>query len=395
MKICFYLEYKELTGGYTNLILTLIKELYYSKIPVLLFNYKNGLIDRELKKQDININIIDLDEINWREIDEIIFPSDVLVITSFLEIFKNFFHVNPITVYYDINMLLPQISSYKYGFKFYFLGNKLIDKLLAQKSLVFMDYLGVEGLNRIFNKAVENPIYLPISVYVPTQNFFIKKENKTKDDVLNLTYVGRSEVWKMKPLKKIIEDCIEISNTVGIHISIVVDSIQEFTKFIDLDFYKAKSKLTFSLIENLLPGELDDFLKSKSDIHFAMGTAALDAAKYGIPTVLMDFSYKDFPSDYTYRWIYESTGFGIGKLLEDNIVEKGVLMNELIHTIKNNNERIIHSKNSYSHVKNQHSVKKIVPNLIKTCKNAKFRIKDAKSLVPYYFKLHQLIKKYL
>ena len=394
MRICFYLEYKELTGGYTNLILTLLKELYFSKTPVLLFNYKNGLIDRELKKQDININIIDLDEINWNEIDQIIFPSDVLVITSFLEIFKNFFQVNPITVYYDINMLLPQISSYKYGFKFYFLGKKLIDNLLAQKSLIFMDHLGVEGINRVFRQTVSEPIYLPIPVYVPTQNFFIKKDNQANDEVLNLTYVGRSVVWKMKPLKKIIEDCVDISNTVSIHIYIVVDNIVEFKKFIDLDYYKAKCKLTFSLFENLLPAELDEFIKSKSDIHFAMGTAALDAAKHGIPTVLLDFSYKNFPTDYTYRWMYESTGFGIGKLLEENVVAKGVPIGVVINSIKQNNGMIIHSSNCYNHVNNYHSVKKIVPELINACKEAKFRIRDAKNLVPYYFKFHRFLKKY-
>ena len=395
MRICFYLEYKELTGGYTNLILTLLKELHYRNTPVLLFNYKNGLIDRELKKQNIHIEIIDLEEINWSEINQIIFPSDVLVITSFLEIFKNFFKVNPITVYYDINMLLPQISSYKYGLKFYFLGKKLIDNLLIQKSLIFMDYTGVEGINRVFRKNVETPIYLPIPVHVPSENFFLKKNTQVSDGVLNLTYVGRSVIWKMKPLKKIIEDCVDISNKVSIHISIVVDSIDEFKKFIDLDYYQAKCKLSFSLFENLLPTELDEFIKSKSDVHFAMGTAALDAAKLGIPTVLMDFSYKNFPADYSYRWINESTGFGIGKLIEENVVAKGVPMEVLINSVKKNNGLIIHSTNCYNHVNNYHSVKNIVPKLINTCQEARFRIRDAKNLVPYYFKLHKFLKKYI
>ena len=204
--------------------------------------------------------------------------------------------------------------------------------------------------------------------------------------------MGRSVDWKMYPLKKIIEDCITISNTINIHISIVVDSILKFEKFIDINYYRKVSKLSFSLYENMLPSELDEFLKQTSDVHFAMGTAALDAAKLGIPTILIDASYKPMPKDYSYRWLYESVGFNIGKPLDDFSVPKGVTMLELLSNFSKKNKDIEYSKRSYDHVNCFHSVEKVVPNLVQICQSAGFRIRDAKNLVPYYFKLHRTLK---
>ena len=391
MRICFYYEYKDLKGGYTTLIISLIKELYRQNKEILLFNYKNGLIQQELEKQNIEIEIVDIEQINWSEIDQIVFPSDVIIITSFLEILHKFFKVNPFIVYYDINFLITHISSYKHGMKFHFLGNKLVNKLIAHQSLIFMDDTGIANIKRVFKSQVAHPVYLPIPVSVPKNNYYLNKIKQDKN-ILNFTYVGRSVDWKMYPLKKIIEDCVAISKTINIHFSIVVDSILEFEKFIDLNHYKKVSNLIFSLYENMLPSELDEFLKQTSDIHFAMGTASLDAAKFGIPTILIDASSKPMPQDYSYRWLYESVGFNIGKLLDDFSVPKGVTMKELISSYLETNNDIVFSKRCYDHVNNLHSVEKVVPKLVEVCQSARFRIRDAKNLVPYYFRFHRILK---
>ena len=39
-----------------------------------------------------------------------------------------------------------------------------------------------------------------------------------------------------------------------------------------------------------------------------MGTSALEGAKLGIPTVLLDYSYSEVPDGYQYRWLYQRDG---------------------------------------------------------------------------------------
>ena len=62
-----------------------------------------------------------------------------------------------------------------------------------------------------------------------------------------------------------------------------------------------------------------------------MGTAALEGAKLGIPTILLDISYKSIKSEYNYRWLYERDG----KTLGDNINEIPINLLEKTHLKKN------------------------------------------------------------
>ena len=50
--------------------------------------------------------------------------------------------------------------------------------------------------------------------------------------------------------------------------------------------------MNFEFIDPIPPKELDTMLEFKLNVMFAMGTSAYEAAVRGIPTVLLDFSYK-------------------------------------------------------------------------------------------------------
>ncbi len=390
-RICFYLEYKDLKGGYTTLIISLIREMHRRGEKLLLFNFKDGLISQELKKKNIEIEIIDLNELDWNNIQQFISSSDVLIVTSFLEVYQRFFKVNPFIVYYSINLLITEISNYKYGLKFDFLGKKLINQLEKKNALIFMDDTSVLSLKRVFHKTINTPVFLPIPVRVPDVNVYL---NKTINNlqVLNITYVGRSIIWKMMPLKKLIDDCAVVAIHVTIKISIVVDSISDFENFINLKDYADNENLNFYIYENMLPSEVDEFLQATSDIHFAMGTAALDAGKFGVPTVLIDGSNMPFPPDYSYRWLYESKNFSLGRLLDDVSVPDGVSMQILLSSFLDPAKRNESSVKSFDYVKNFHSLQKVVPRLLEIGNTTSMRIRDAKNFVPYYFKIHRFIK---
>jgi len=74
------------------------------------------------------------------------------------------------------------------------------------------------------------------------------------------------------------------------------------------------SSLVAMEIEN---DKLDDYLINNCSILFAMGTAALEGAKLGIPTILLDISYKRISHVYNYRWLFERDGMTLGENIKD------------------------------------------------------------------------------
>src|SRR5690606_14892751 len=105
-------------------------------------------------------------------------------------------------------------------------------------------------------------------------------------------YIGRSVDWKMMPLLKILEDIY--TEDVHIEFHLIVSSCQEMLTYIPISKYK--NRIDFHIVENLSYVELDMYLqKTNIDLGFAMGTSVLDFAKNGIPSIVVDYSRKNFP----------------------------------------------------------------------------------------------------
>lgn len=388
MRFCFYSEYKDLKGGYTTLILTLMKQLYAQGQEVLLINYKDGLIAHELKRAGVIIPIIEKDDIHKRNVKLYFNDSDILIIPRFYEFLKVLFNVNPKVIYYDINDNICQISDYRFRIKLPFFSKRIINKLLAGNGLVFMDDTGINNLEREFGIKVQHPKFLPIAIPDEKENVYLKSK-RNLDKEIRLTYIGRSVNWKMYPLKKIIEDCLLTYEK--IKFSIVVDNISSFNNFLDVNKYNGRS-LSIKVYENLLPSDIRSFLSVNADLHFGMGTTAIHAASIGIPTILMDFSTKPFPEDYSYRWLPDSEFFSLGKNIERVPIPKGVPLKNIFSKIKNSQERNKISEDAFKYVASNHTASNVVDSLIRYSSQCTFRLRAAKNLNPYYFKIHALAK---
>jgi hypothetical protein len=395
MRYCFYSGYKDLKGGYTTLLLTLIKELNKQNQEVVLINFADGLIANELKKEGVTVKIIDLDTINWKDVDKQFFSTDIFIITVFDEIYHHFLKINPRFVYYDINDFIGRISAYKFNFKFRSWGRKLVSRLLAANSLFFMDDTSPYNIKEQFDLEVKHPHFLPIPVSVPSENKYLQRTHLT-GGILHMTYIGRSVNWKMMPLKKVLADCSGASKEKKIMFTVLVDNKSEVKRFINVDAMETPN-FTINVIENMLPSSINEFLLATADIHFGMGTAALDAAKLGIPTILVDYATTDFPAGYKYKWLYETRNYNLGKNLDTLLPgENGISMEELVNIAMSDDSALERFSGScHQYVLDNHAVNKIVHKLISLCSNATFRISDAKKFVPYYFNTHRLMKKIL
>jgi hypothetical protein len=353
------------------------------------------LIANELKVSNVAVTIIDLDELDWDNVGTIVTESDVFIITGFLEVYRRFFKVNPKILFYNIGDFLIDIGKYKLGINPRSLTKSIIKEMLQKRALIFMDDIGIRSVAEKMDLRINDPLFLPLPVSMPVHNLYMEKA-KSENEKIKLTYIGRSVDWKMYPLKKILDDLYSSKLNKHIKFSIVVDSIMDLKKIIDLNKYNGNQFFEIIIHENILPSELNSFLLQHSDINFGMGTSALESGKLGIPTILMDFSTKDLPNNFKYDWLYNTQFFCLGESIEKKYTPppSGLDMVELIAKMGNDTKYINHqSSQTFMYVKNYHSVSSSVDFLLKFAAGTEFHIRSAQPYVLYYSRFHSLIKR--
>jgi len=85
-----------------------------------------------------------------------------------------------------------------------FLTILALKEFLRKGSIVFMDVAGVNYVKEYFGLKLQSPVFLQIPV--PDSNRNIYTEGKHSTSTFNITYIGRSEIWKYYPLLNILKD---------------------------------------------------------------------------------------------------------------------------------------------------------------------------------------------
>jgi hypothetical protein len=62
---------------------------------------------------------------------------------------------------------------------------------------------------------------------------------------------------------------------------------------------------------------LDDYICAHLDVLAAMGQSALEGAKFGIPTILLDIAYGPVPAGYRFGWLFDADRWSLGKMVAD------------------------------------------------------------------------------
>ena len=65
-----------------------------------------------------------------------------------------------------------------------------------------------------------------------------------------------------------------------------------------------------------------------------MGTSAIEGARLGIPTILLDYSYKSINGFYKYEFIYEKEGFSLGRKITNINLEKKCNLGRIVSMIE-------------------------------------------------------------
>lgn len=263
-------------------------------------------------------------------------------------------------------------------------------KLLLKNSAVcFMDKANVNSVEYYLDQKVPEPIYIPVIVPSPLNPPKLPKHNG-----LTMCWIGRLGDFKTFILERVLADLSETSLNKKEHIKFIIigDSpgydMNQLLKHQN-DFFKIEH------ISYATPVEINEILTSRVSLLFAMGTSALEGAKLGVPTILLNFSYSQVSSEYRYKFLYESKWFNLGELITPENIHDGYTMDKVLVDLKNNYENI--SEKTLTYFSKNHDSRSWIPIICEKASASTLTytqlMKSSLIEKPYFYKLWALIKK--
>lgn len=250
----------------------------------------------------------------------------------------------------------------------------------AQKrgGLVFMDQVNFDVACLVNKVALGAPVFVP----VPSVGANPKGERISVESTLRCAWVGRLEDFKIPILLYTMKELALESETQGIKIELAiigsgkeVNRVQALTVDLQRDFQNF-----FPLLHGeFTTQKLDGFLSENVDLLFAMGTSALEGAKLGIPTVLLDFSYNDVSDGYIFRFLHNTTGFNLGGLISKAHISPGNnSLKSIIKAIQTDATAI--SAKTKEYFEKNHGIHSVCKKLIEVLRNNSFAFSEIEQL---------------
>lgn len=223
------------------------------------------------------------------------------------------------------------------------------------QALWFMDSANLLNTTKHLFNSIESPIFIP----VPTQSTDkkISINENIKNNFIRFCWIGRLCDFKIHILKYTLIKLSQIANEIKIKIHFnIVGEGEEKASIESLNLESEFFKLNF--IGVLTPNELDQYLLKNVDILTAMGTSALEGAKFGIPTILLDYSYVPINRDYLFRWLFSTENYDLGHEITNEDIKYGnQSLKEIIYDVLNNYIEL--SNNTYDYFNKNHKLSNI------------------------------------
>lgn len=374
MALIFYFPRKRV-GGVQNLIINIAVELAGINQPVKIFDSHGGYVTQALKERQVDfVGYTVEDDVSTFRAD----IEDILVITtlenSCLELLENnkflkilFWNVFP-SAFEELNLIRHKLIPLLTRFFTY----RLLHLFEVNNAICWMDSNGLEYANLKYKvQAVER--FLPVPFNLKND---ISSLPYSSSQAINISYIGRAEVWKIKPFVKLVRDLDLLSRDVNkkIVVHLITTDTAAFKESIEGKF----SNIRIVYHADLHGSKLVSFLKKNINVNFSMGTSCLESASLGIPTVKMDFTRSDLPKQYQYKWLYNTTDYCLGRDLDSlgTDLTNGRSIYEILEDLDAKFEEL--SENSYKYVRENHSVNIIAPQLLKLSADTSLIAEDFK-----------------
>ena len=374
-------------GGVSILFLRISKNLSkkFSK-KTFLIDFEDGYMARSLNDKDKIIKYYPSEKIILDEEKSI---SSTIIFQSMTpwSIFKNIVSEDSRVIFWTChpNNFIPDLHFLNFlgdGFKKFFFkvflypyykkSQNFVKYLLNENSLFFMDQTTLKNTSFFLDVSIENPKFLPIAIEKSS-----REKSLLPPEKITLFWIGRLVDFKYFILEKLILDLEKLVPNLSFSLKIIGDG--PYLK--NLNSLKSKVSYEISIEQEIENNKLDNYLINNCSILFAMGTAALEGAKLGIPTILLDISYKRINKEYNYRWLYKRDGMTLGENIKDvssNSLGKDSLELRINEYLENFEE--ISSK-TFKYFDNNHNLDNTSLELLKKIDNSTSqwgKIKDSK-----------------
>ena len=192
---------------------------------------------------------------------------------------------------------------------------RLINHLCSMDALIFMDRTNVKVTEQYLDLKLVSPVLLPIPVLGRCVSLFKGYDISSKK--IRITWIGRIVDFKYFVLKRALIDLNAFAqNSPSPELEITIIGQGDALELLVSDVARL-DKVQVKFVDYIEPERLPDFLASETDMLMAMGSSALEGARVGIPTLLLDLSYKDVGDGYRYQWLSDRDGYTLGDYMDD------------------------------------------------------------------------------
>lgn len=396
----FFFPYRGV-GGVPVLFLRLASYLEkLNSYNIFLIDYQDGYMANNYNQksnikfipysQDTNIKFEDNDIVVFQSMPlwglplNLVFENATKLIYWNLHPYNMFGYASSISKYFK-NKFVQKIVTLIFRYFIYPNDRKAVKIFNDKKSIFFMDGENYIKTKELLDIEINQPIYLPLVI----DNIENVKQNYTPNkELLNCIWIGRIGDFKVHILLYTLKKLNEIAKNHKKNILFTVVGTGEYLEYLKEETSNL-SEIEIKYVDYIDPLNLKEFLKDM-DIGFAMGTAALDFAKYGLPTVLLNFAYEELNQDYKFDWLYNTKDFTLGRHITDKMC--GINNNSLeniLNEVEANFETV--SQKSFAYIKNNFAIEINVNKFIDLIEKSSLIYRD---LDKQYFQMnvfHKLI----
>jgi hypothetical protein len=344
--IVFYYPSK-IVGGAEFLFIRLARFLAEDLNNTIYYvDYRDGFARKELV--ETNVKFLDYSDEVKTFIDlegTLVTPlSNFYRITDFLDIKSDhlkmmFWCLHP----YNIIHVLPiggklerfSMKLIKFMLKYLYSKNYTVFKNILTEFNHFNSINFMDCMNLNFNESVFdinfNKLYLPI--FTTTKNREAGSALVNEHEI-NIAVLGRLSKDKVYPIINVLDNVY--SENLGKKVNFHIIGEGDFKYLIDENKYKDKVNIIWA--GTMIHDELSDYLTTKADILFAMGTSALDGASLAVPTILLDLSTVKMENT-KFKWIFESLDFCVGFKYPEYSKMNKTLFRDIVQAIYRHNEK--------------------------------------------------------
>lgn len=239
-------------------------------------------------------------------------------------------------------------------------------------ALLFMDGTTLDFTTRSLGLHVPGPRMLPVPV--ETTGTRRRWTWGGSDDVIRIGSLGRLADFKMPTLLHLLERLnrwVESSAT-RVELHIIGDGPEAARLRASI---RPHARMTFHFPGTLTGSELDDYLCARVDLLAAMGTSALQGARLGIPTILLDIAYAPLVGDHSFHWLFEAKRFTLGEIIphrRSSRRDRG--LEEMLASLKANYEEL--SDRTYGFCSSRHDIAVVAQDFIKSVDRTYFSWAD-------------------